>query len=329
MPTAVRRPASVASSLRGLTPHESTRRSPRSCLPSAVTSMSNRRRPSASVRYATASARLCAMTVMPVRRRAARSTCPPPRSRLRGIGCGPWCTTQTWAPACAAASASSRPEHARAEHDDAAPLAHGLEHAVGVGEVAQRGDALGQLVVVRHEVPRVLLERGEVAPVPFHAVERRHVRPRARREHEPVVAELLARAQPHDARGAVDRGRGDAEEHAGARLLRGGAVADDHGVEFGVADRVLRHQHAVVRLDVLAGDDGELDGAASHGGQQLLDEAGADGSVADEDDPECGHARTPASTRRVTRTTLVLNSGIDEIGSTASEVSRFAACSSP
>ena len=210
-----------------------------------------------------------------------------------------------------------------------APLAHGLEHALGVGEVAQRGDALGQLVVARHEVPRVLLERGEVAPVPLHAVERRHVGPGAGGEHEPVVAELLAGAQVHDARGAVDRGRGDAEEHAGAGLLRGGAVADDHRVELGVADRVLRDQHAVVRLDVLAGDDGELDGAGSHGGQQLLDEAGADGSVADEDDPECGHARTPASARRVTRTTLVLNSGIDEIGSTASEVSRFAACSSP
>ena len=112
------------------------------------------------------------------------------------------------------------PEHARAEHDDAAPAAHGLEHAVGVGEIAQRGDALGQLVVVRHEVARVLLERGEVAPVPLHAVERRHVRAGARREHEAVVAELLARAQPHDARSAVDRGRGDAEEHAGARPPR-------------------------------------------------------------------------------------------------------------
>ena len=43
-PTAVRSPARVASSLRGLTPHESTSRSPRSCLPSAVTSMSKRRR---------------------------------------------------------------------------------------------------------------------------------------------------------------------------------------------------------------------------------------------------------------------------------------------
>ena len=106
-------------------------------------------------------------------------------------------------------------------------------------------------------------------------------------------------------------------------------VADEHRVEVGVADRVLRDEHPVVRLDVLAGDDRELDVAGPHGGQQLLDEACADGSVADEDDPECGHAGTPASARRVTRTTLVLNSGIDEIGSTASEVSRFAACASP
>ena len=227
------------------------------------------------------------------------------------------------------------PEHARAEHDDAAPLAHGLEHALGVGEVAQRGDARRQLVVVRHEVPSVLLERGEIAAMPLDAVERRHVRPRPRREHEAVVAELLAGAQPHDVRGTVDRGGGDAEEHAGAGLLGRDAVADDHGVELGVADRVLRHEHAVVRLDVLAGDDGELDGAGPHGGQQLLDEACADGSVADEDDPECAHAGTPASTRRAraaireTRTTLVLNSGIAETGSTASDVSRFAACSSP
>ena len=133
----------------------------------------------------------------------------------------------------------------------------------------------------------------------------------------------------HDPRGAVDRGRGDAEEDAGAGLLRGDRVADEHRVEIGVADRVLRDEHPVVRLDVLAGDDRELDVAGPHGGQQLLDEACADGSVADEDDPECGHAGTPASARRVTRTTLVLNSGIDEIGSTASEVSRFAACASP
>ena len=104
------------------------------------------------------------------------------------------------------------------------------------------------------------------------------------------------------------------------------AVADEHRVEVGVADRVLGDEHPVVRLDVLAGDDGERDGAAPHGGQQLLDEAGADGSVADEDDPECGSCGDSGSpTRRVTRTTLVLNSGIDEIGSTASQVSRFAA----
>ena len=84
-------------------------------------------------------------------------------------------------------------EHARPEHDDAAPIAHGGEHPLGVGEVAQRRDALWQVVVAGHELPRVLLERGQVAAMPLHAVERRHVRAGAGGEHEPVVAELLAR----------------------------------------------------------------------------------------------------------------------------------------
>ena len=222
------------------------------------------------------------------------------------------------------------PEHARTEHDDATAPAHGLEHAFGVVEIAERRDALGERIVVRHESVAVLLERGAVASVPFDAVERRHVGTGAGGEHEAVVRHGFAGAQQHGAVVAVDRGRGDPEQHASARSFGGDAVADEHRIELGVADGVLGHEHAVVRLDVFAGDDGQRDRARRDRWQQLLDEAGADRAVADEDDPEgSAHTRTPASTRRLARTTLVLNSGIDDTGSTASLVRRFAACSSP
>ena len=138
-------------------------------------------------------------------------------------------------------------EHAGPEDDDASPGTNGLEHAFGVGEVAKGGDALRKGVVVCDEGRRVLLERGEVSAVPLDAVERGHVRPRSRREHE-----RGRRPRSRRCRGGplVRRGRSMSRRPRAAHVRPASsavvAVADRHGLQRRVADCVLRDEHPVV-----------------------------------------------------------------------------------
>ena len=159
----------------------------------------------------------------------------------------------------------------------------GLAHALGVVEVAQRGDADGQRVVASDERRAVLLERQAVAAVPLDAVEGRHVRARAGGEHEAVVGEPLAVVERRRC-AARGRSRSPATPVSSRTpaALEVGAIGDGQRVELGVADGVLGDQHAVVGVDGLGSDDGELDPPVAHGGEQVLGEACADRPVADE-----------------------------------------------
>ena len=60
---------------------------------------------------------------------ARRSTEPAPRSRLRGIGCGPWCTTATPRARVRRGEGELEAEHAGAEHDDPLPVGDGVADA--------------------------------------------------------------------------------------------------------------------------------------------------------------------------------------------------------
>ena len=90
-------------------------------------------------------------------------------------------------------------------------------------------------------------------------------------------------------------------------------------------DGVLGDENAVVRLGVLAPDDRQRDPPVPDRGQEFLGESGPDGAEADEHDPLCARAiRAPPRRRRATVTAAVLKSGIPDIGSVASWVSRLA-----
>ena len=206
-------------------------------------------------------------------------------------------------------------EHARAEDDDPLACGDGVADAGGVVEITQCRDAAGERVV----------GAGDPVCRARDAVQRRDVRAGSGGEHDAVVGEPPAIAQNGDPCGAIELADRDAGDDAAAGGFDSGAIGDGQRAALHRTDGVLGHQHAVVGIALLRADHGELDVPRAYGGDEVLGEACADRSVADHEHAErgFGHATFASSTRR-TRTAPVLNSGIADTGSTASEVSTLA-----
>ena len=153
-------------------------------------------------------------------------------------------------------------ENSRAEHNDSLSGSHGGEHRVAIRQVTEHGHPAGKLRPSGIGSSRIRRGHHPVPPHSHDAVKGWHVSSGARRQHEPIVGQLLEGARPfrpegHRPPGAVDRGDACAGDNANARgpsLVR---IGHFETVPIGLSHGVLGDQHPVVGVRALRADDGE------------------------------------------------------------------------
>jgi hypothetical protein len=213
-------------------------------------------------------------------------------------------------------------EQPASNHDRAARAAHERQHAIAIGQRSEDEDAA---------LERLRAVASARATVRFRqAADRRNLRPAAGRHHERVERLDLAVSAADALRGDVyllDANAG-MERHLVAGVPR-------QRIEEDVLRVVASRQHAgkqdsVVVAARLVTEDGELIGVSAAARQNLLDEASAGHSVADDDQPpllrHSTRSRVSSMTAgATTRTAHTLNSGMRLTGSSAGLVRRLIA----
>ena len=224
IPAPVESPQPSASSVRGRTPQERTRRSPSIAEPS---SSSRAEKPPSGALCSTPMERALPATRTPQFRSEAASTAPPPRSMFRPSGCGPLCTTVTVAPSSAAARAVSRPSTPPPRTTTRLPPAT-AECSTDASRRSRRAVTPGG----SDRGGRVRVEPGEV----------RDDRPGTGGEDQPVVAGRGAVGEDNLLAGAVHAADADAQPDVDAVGHQRGRVREGQGGLRGPADAEIRHQ---------------------------------------------------------------------------------------
>ena len=228
MPVAVERPHPSASSVRGRTPHEMTRRSPSIAEPS---SSSKAEKPPSGALCSTPVERALPAIRTPQRRRPAARTAPPPWSMVRPSGCGPLCTTVTVAPSSAAASAVSRPRTPPPRTTTRLPPSTACRRTP-----ASRRSRSAVTPAGRTGEAGSGIDSGEVGD---HG-------PGTGGEHQPVVVDGRAVREQDLLAGAVHAPDAGAQPDVHAVGGEGRGVRQGQGIGGGAANPEVGHQDAVV-----------------------------------------------------------------------------------